>query len=723
MLAANQKNLRARAKTTSKGLTIDPRFAQDFFRSNRPGVPSVILEEGSATEQLSPVDYQDNNGSQRKADPKPRALRVDTKLAREIYKVENSGFSANSRLAWKVGHAESPRLAEAMLNKNWRSNRQHLENSSPDMNGQLWSAPPEQSKFLGEDKVKPRRGDEYETVDYAQNLKRTAYRCRRPEEVKPELVPFTKPESISADLCLSAPATKTEFSTAEIGTEERSAKYDPRIYQPSIKSIVRLDQMTPIKRAGYENILSWDEKHTDSNTHRRLRGSSSLTVVSLADSPEGWETVDFPYAEIRPVKGDERYAMELSGVEEKIRNQLSTLVEPQSAGLPPEYLRKEYEEIREERRRAMTLAQSTVENRGRRGRVVSDQGPRTETPSDTQFNNLLGKLNKLCAPRLRAFTVNDKDKDNSGGCAPLVGPGKRMRAVDPQSPSGDSGIGGLSPKGRKRSSTLNPEANEFRFETQEKQSPTTSECKPVILSPLTTTGLAQTSDQPSGPMDPIRVLETRVAELEAQIARQGSSHGQTAHQKRIKEYKATRAPYGVGEPMVPGGCVHHLGMNRNIRVPTGYQATYPTPPTLPIPNFAMGLGGIPANPMAVTRYGLLPQSGLNFPTNALPNGFLDQVNPPQAAVPFGNNGVMAPNPPAPATGTPLWVKNVFGPKPVSKPDRPFRPGDGVQAVRQQEYEEYLEHLRATDPNYALSCKQRQARRADRLRSGVQKIPC
>ncbi|KAJ3570899.1 hypothetical protein NPX13_g5567 [Xylaria arbuscula] len=720
MLTINKKNTRPRAKTTSKGLTIDPRFAQDFFRSNRPSVPSVILEEGSTAEQIAPADREKNNGFQRRADLKPGALRVDTRLARETCKAENSGFSAHSRLAWKVGHSESPRLTEAMQNKNWRSHRQPFENTSPDANGELWSAPPEQSKFLVEDKGKPRRGDEYETIDYARGLQRTAYRCRRPDEVKPELVPFTKPESISADLCLSAPATKTEFSTAEMETQERSVKYDPRICQPSIKSIVRLDEMTPIKRAGYENILGWDEQHAESRAGRRLCDSSSLTVVSLADSPEGWETVDFPYAEIRAVKGNKKFAMGLSDVEEKIRNQLSTLVEPQSASLPPEYLRKEYEEIREERRKAMALAQSTVESRGRRGRVVSDQGPKTETPSDTHFNNLLGKLNKLCAPRLRAFTVNDKD--NSGGCTFVIKPPEKSTRVEPTSPSGDSGIGGLSPKGRQRSSTLNPEASEFCFTTQEKQSPATVETKPAVPTPPIVTDLAQPSHQVSGSMDPIRILETRVAELEAQIARQGSNHSQAAHQKRGKGYKATQGPHRASGPVVPGGGVHYPGMNRNIEGPTGYQTTYPTLPNFPMPNLAMGAGGIPSNPMAVTGCGALPQIGLGFPTNAMPNNILNQINLPQVAMPFSNNGA-ATTPTPPATGTSLWVKTVFGPKPVSKPDRPFRPGDGVQAVRQQEYEEYLEHLRATDPTYAMSCKQRQARRADRLRSGAPKLSC
>ncbi|KAI0521898.1 hypothetical protein F5B22DRAFT_509271 [Xylaria bambusicola] len=710
MLTTNKKNLRARARTTVKGLTIDPRFAQDFFK---PSTATVILEDSPQNDQPLLGGRNDKHDSQRKVGLK--GLTVDTKLARETCNAENSGIPANVRLARKVSYVESPRLSEAMLNNNWRKHRHPLEVSSPE---QLWSAPPEQSKFIGAVKAKPCRDDEHQAIDYAHSLERTAYRSRRPEEVKPHLIPFTKPESVSADLCLSAPATKTEFSTAETGTDKCSAKFDPGIVQPSIKTLVRLNEMAPTKRAGYENILSWDEQNA-CNTRRRLNDSSSITIVSLADSPESWETIDFPYAEIRAVKGDMRFERELSNVEETIRNQLSALVEPHSAGLPPEYLRKEYDEIREERRKAISFAQSTLEARSRRGRVVSDSiAPSAETPSDTHFNNLLGKLNKLCAPRLRAFTVNDKD--NSNGRDRSKSPEKGMK-VDPQSPSGDSGIGGLFPKGRQRSSTLNPKAIEFHCTGQEQQCTVSIEPKQAVSSPAVTMNLVQASDQPSESMDPLRVLETRVAELEAQIARQGSSQDQFARQRWGKGYRTNQASYKVTGPAAHGGGILHPGVNRNLPGPADYQTAFLTPPGPSIPNFAIGAGGVGANPIPATGYCTLPHNAQGFIPNGMPNGFLNQINPPRPSIPFGGNGVMMPNPPA--TGTPLWVKNMFGPKPVSKPDRPFRPGDGVQAVRQQEYEEYLEHLRATDPTYALSCKQRQARRADRQRSGAQKVLC
>ncbi|KAI1422956.1 hypothetical protein F5Y12DRAFT_798921 [Xylaria sp. FL1777] len=712
MLIGHKKSLRARAKTTLEGFTFDPKLSQDSFNANSRSIAAKVC---SKNEPSTTGGRETKNASRSRADLK--SLTVDTKLARDTYKAENASVAANTRLARKASYFDPPRLSEAMMNRNWRNPRHPLEESSPDMTEPLWSAPPEQSKGPSQVTTKSRRDDDFEVIDYDHGLKRAAYRCRRPDDVVPDLIPFTKPESISADLCLSAPATKTEFSAAEIGTEERSAKYDPSVFQPSIKSIVRLDEMVPTKRAGYERILNWDEQHVDPKARGRFRDSSSITIVSLADPSECWEAVDFPYAEIRAVKGNTKFGIGLSDVEETIRSQLSTLVEPQSAGLPPNYLRKEYEEMQHERRKAMALAKSTLGTHGRRDGAACNRGASgAEGVNDTQFNDLLGKLNKLCAPRLRAFTVNDKDELE--GRSHTNEPEDVMKA-GPHSPSGDSGISGLSFGGRQRSSTLNPEASEFRFTTHEKESPTINGCEVTVSGPAASTNFVPTSEQTSGPTDPIRLLETRVAELEAQIARQESKQGQFARSRWAKGYKTNQVPFGAKGcgSMIHGGGIRHPGMNRNLQGPTGYQAAYSPLSCQPPHSFAMEAGRMPPNPVPVIGYGALPQNGAVLPPNGMPSGLLDPSNTTQAMLPFGGHGALVPT--KPATGTSLWVKSMFGPKPVSKPDRPFRPGDGVQAVRQQEYEEYLEHLRATDPNYALSCKQRQARRADRQRPGPQ----
>ncbi|KAI1088478.1 hypothetical protein F5B19DRAFT_505641 [Rostrohypoxylon terebratum] len=64
----------------------------------------------------------------------------------------------------------------------------------------------------------------------------------------------------------------------------------------------------------------------------------------------------------------------------------------------------------------------------------------------------------------------------------------------------------------------------------------------------------------------------------------------------------------------------------------------------------------------------------------------------------------------------------FGPKPVTKPRVPPRIGDPNFAKHQQEYEEYLEIMRATNPEYARQCRDRQAKRAERHRSSRSSHP-
>ncbi|KAI1165665.1 hypothetical protein F5B18DRAFT_649614 [Nemania serpens] len=692
-----KKGFRARARDTFKGLTIDTKIDQDSHKVETPSVGIMGNSDRKSAVQRS----RENKDFQGKTEPKLKGLMIDTKLAQDA---QNASFTVDNRLARKATTTDVPRLSEAMMNRNWRKPRQSMEERSSDTIEPPWSAPPEKYKFPNEVKIKHQREDEHEVVDYDRGLERVAYRCRRPEDVKPELVPFTRPESVSADLCLSAPATKTEFSEAEVGTEERAAKYDPSVFQPSIKSVVRLDDMAPTKRAGYEKMLNWNEQHAGLERGMRwdLCDASSITTVSLVDNSSSWESVEFPYAEIRAVKSGKKFEIELNGVEEIIRNQLSALVEPQSAGLPPEYLRKLYEGRREERRKAMALAGSTIGARGRRDGMPSKQETSgMEGADNPQFSNLLGKLNKLCAPRLRAFTVNDKDE--------AYIPSHTNRTQDAtevelqHSPSGDSAISGLSPEGRKRASTLNPEAVEFRFNTREKKSPVANESDSSLVS---------VAKKISEPTDPIRQLETRVAELEAQIARHESKKVQSPHERWAKGCKTNHTPYGTKSYgfVLPSGGAQHPVMNGGIQSPVGY------PPHPLLPAFAMGAGGVYPKPAPVTG-----QNGLGFPLPIVPTGLANQCNNTQAMIPLQGHGASAP--PKPASGTPLWVKSMFGPKPVSKPDRPFRPGDGVQAMRQQEYEEYLEHLRATDPNYALNCKQRQARRADRLRGGQKKLLC
>jgi hypothetical protein len=695
-----------------------------------------IIKESSDVEPAMPMGTENKKGLRIKG----IALKVDTKLAQEVYNGDSAGGAAKPLR--KATNAETSKISEAMMNKNWRNPRQRFEYditvSDPD---DIWSAPPDKPNFSGETRVKPQRNDENEVIDYERGLKRVAYRCRKPEDVRPELIPFTSTEDVDPSLCLSAPATKLEFLDAEIGGKERSEKYNPSVFQPAVKAVVRLDQMAPIKRAGYEKIIGWDENADPNN---QLQESSSITAVSKAGPDDfDWEKIEFPFAEIRPVKGEHRFPTELNGVEKTLRKQLSELVVPQSAGLPPEYLRKEYQVLREERQKAINRLKSRI-NDGPALKEVPENLDQEEVANegnkDNRLNALLGKLNRLCAPRLRACTFDNPDNAQNA-----------ENKDKKNSPSGDSGVSGLSPKARKRSSSLNPAAVEFRCTTQ--QHAGTAGCSPASIPGLS--GPATSVVAPAeyyASKDPIKLLETRVAELEAQIARQQSKKTQYGRQKWAGANSMPYVPGQNNQTVARGASCH--GMNGALHGLTGYAApqNFPLHQTQPGRVFGPGMQAGPI--VTANHYGFAQAQNGMAPNIAVPtiaqevipcrdnglagqpntlqqpvacreNSFTSQPNMPQASAPYH---VCGPSPAGAAGGTGAavgtggttgWVKSMFGPKPVAKPKGPFRPGDMTQAMRQQQYEEYLEHLRATDPSYAMKCRQRQARRADRRRLGTQ----
>jgi hypothetical protein len=664
--------------------------------------------------------------SKRTSRVKSLGLKIDTKKAQDSYKTRLS-------VTQKAVNDEAPKLSEALANRNWRNHDDPVS-----MGPMITSAPATKTKFsIDEVKVKPQRHDEHDTIDYDRDLKRTAYWSKRPGGADVNLIglmgsgggvddddiPAMKYGGFDADLVTSAPATKTEFSKAEIGVDEQSNKYIPSVSYHSTRSMVRLDGMAPTKNAGHEKTIRWGDQQADPNGNKNgsfLPDLRSIAAVSPAEmSASSWEHIELPYAEMRSVNHERKFQRGLSHIEADVAGQLAKLVEPLSAGLPPKYLRAEYEERQKERKEF--LAHNV------------DSGRKT-SGTENRYIALIGKLQDQ-ATRLRSRTLNDRDH--------FYGPNssddpENTASGDPQqrSASRDSGISGLSSGSRGRSSTLNPQAEEFHFTTQD-QHPHESDSGisgyPVDREELINTKEVLYSD------NPLKLLTTRVAELEAQLARQQSKKEQHGRQNQKwgigngnghgneNGWQANKAPYGPKQNGNGRRGPHHPAMNRGVQGPTGYQVAQSVP-VQPVPTHQAqyGAGGSQVNPMAVVPYQYgITQNGPGFPSNAMTNGFAGQSNALQPIAPLGV-------PAAPASQkagfygaaksvmstTPLWVKNMFGPKPVSKPGRPFRAGDQVQAMRQQQYEEYLEHLRATDPAYAMKCKQRQARRADRSRFGM-----
>ncbi|KAI8629974.1 hypothetical protein F5Y19DRAFT_66179 [Xylariaceae sp. FL1651] len=656
---------------------------------------------------------------------KALGLTINTSLASND-NVDGSNHIATASLLKHVDSLgkkdEVPKLSEALLNTDWRNNRRRRGDST-EKYPPLLTAPPEKLAFSREEiKVKPQRSNEHDN----------GYGLRRYRE-----------SPIDHEFIFSAPATKKEFFEAQEEAEPQPAGIiietefaEQRMKRSSgignLKPIVRLNEMTPTTRGGFEKILYWDQQHGSPNTSQRgslLHGSSSITAVSPADlSATSYDKVEFPLAEICAVKGAKRFLPGLSGVEATIRKQLAKLVEPRSAGLPIDYIREDYEEGQKALHRA---AEFDLDGHND-GAETDDKGSDTDGSKQARFNALLGKLQKSAAQRIRSYTVNDKDDSQD----PSASEGSENVANGhiQRSSSRDSAISGFSFRGRKRSSTLNPEASEFRITSQTHQPAVLNDCVSVIPSHPVPTNQVENSQAPAT-TDSIRLLETRVAELEAQLATQRSSGAPAVAQNSTIGWNINSAPYRhmPHGPAVIGGGAYSPAMNGQAQGPAGYQNSQPIPAQQAQPGFAARAARQPMNMMPPMPNSGFVHNSAELPLNPISAGFVGgQINPSQLAFPSGLPAAPQPGYPQsgfhgagfqavaglPATGPPqgsqVWVKNTFGPKPVPKPKGPSRPGGPTQAQRQQEYEEYLEYLRTTDPTYALKCKQRQARRAARV---------
>jgi hypothetical protein len=132
-------------------------------------------------------------------------------------------------------------------------------------------------------------------------------------------------------------------------------------------------------------------------------------------------------------------------------------------------------------------------------------------------------------------------------------------------------------------------------------------------------------------------------------------------------------------------------------------------------NVAFPFGACQDPMQSMASPGLLSSLGLVTPIGKWPSitGFGNQLDLPTANLPFQSCAV-APNPLMGINTTPQLPYNpTLGssgyspcPPPVSKPTLP-------DPIHQQQYEEYIEWRKANEPGYALACKSRQQRRAQR----------
>ncbi|KAI0005238.1 hypothetical protein F4779DRAFT_621105 [Xylariaceae sp. FL0662B] len=700
---------------------------------------------------------------------KARGLVINTDVPREglTYKyADGESFSQlvtapprKQEFEATAKRSPAPKLSEALKNTDWRNNRRRRDDiAEPFAFGCLPTAPPEKLVFADDEGKKPKKKLRIDTSVA------NGYGVRRYRDTP-----------IDPDLIRSAPATKQEYDDVEDESEHECGVENDELdgvetfqVPPSVneKPLIRLQAFTPTTRDSFEKILAWGPESEQTTDGSWSSGMSPLTQVTPIDPKDNsYAEVNFPLAAIRAVKNAKRLRIKgWDDIDEDVKKNLAQLEVPRTAGLPVDKLRIEYEKAKDALARKGVLEDPAIqslqlEGCRRKTDFSSKAAFQREVEADqARFDALLDKLNKSAAPRLRARSIIDikpphwtrdserQHKDSSEGTSEgtsgessqKTGGSSDAQSM-PRKTSHDSGVSGVrdDESTKKGATILNPKAAEFNFSS---------------FNPMAGNSLSANQDQPKhndiiydGLPSAARVPSNSNTDLKAMIARMNERMNDLEAELALAKAQASGSQDSVSsaEKNLIQSITNQLHLNPAQNGQVQQQA-----PTLP------GAGhDFVAHKHSASSFGL-PQHFHNFspsfqpaglPANGAPSvapqdhpqhtggGFL--IMPPAAFNPMPGHyfqpspllglqmGPQAPvtkpqteNRPAGSGPTPAYMNNPFGPKPVRKPKGPFRAGDMQQAQRQQEYEAYLEYKRATDPDYANQCRQRQARRAERHRS-------
>lgn len=519
------------------------------------------------------------------------------------------------------------------------------------------------------------------------------------------------------------------------------------------------------------SIFSQRERsfNASSNYSTKLTGMRSVAAKTSSEVlGHDLTSVQFPAAEIREIKNAKRLQLKRMAnwnqVDESIRDSFAQLEAPRTAGLPIEQEREKHSNIRQDGRQAVATmgvledpSVQSIQLNGQTRMGASTDSAQRETQERKRFDAILAKLNKSSAP---ARLVDDPAIISMKPASCITIPGKVAGGTERRL-SNDSAISGICAPSPQRaisqkSSTLNPTASEFpfSFEQSQKQQPATFGFGgPSKFNRPSVMGFFE-EPMPAAPApstyDHNQALLERLANLEVQI-------------EQLSELQALQAQKRAIAQQLNIASSFNGSVAQQFNNPSGFNGSYPQVPMLPpndinmqllaargllpqpgsVPPMAINMPVYPPSgpgpvsfnpgPMAmVPPPGVFPNANTGFPVPPPPDfaiphihGLPSMSNPhipaphmPQIPVPAMQDFINGPKPMGPAS-TPVYIPNgALGPKPVRKPKGPARPGDPAWAKAQQEYEAYLEWRRANDPQYHQQCKERQNKRADRLKSSL-----
>ncbi|RYO76621.1 hypothetical protein DL766_003727 [Monosporascus sp. MC13-8B] len=631
---------------------------------------------------------------------KARGLRINTNLPPGVFHssstdekvTRKSGIFAQVATAPAAKQALStenckpatPKISEAMLSTDWRKNCRP-QNRPP-------TALPKKVLFSSDD-IKPKKL-------YIDTAAANIYGMRRYRETH-----------IDPEFIHSAPATKQEYGLAcededdpnhhiERGQLINTQEVDPRHF-------VHLKGFTRIQSEDLKRIWDQDGQAQGSAPTKESSSASPFSpfmIVSPVNGVNGFQSMEFPLAEIREVRNSKRFcAKRFEDLDNSINQRLSALEPPRTAGLPIEMLGQEYERDqakKEEQSRFEALLQKLQARR-----KSATTCPHSRRPSIADI-------------KPPYWTKDVEEKDPASQVARRVPVQRR--------PSHDSAISGISIEDEKKPRSLNPEASEFRI-------PSSKETPAQILS-----------------MENFLELSHKVESLKAELAREKLMNENAI----LSNIQLALNPQGY-LPVSTGVAQGPTSSNTTQLLPDPsvlpqHQTTQPaTPQYLAQHPYSIGPLDLTYDPAGKhsNRTRIMAPPGLPAPIQTQQNGVgmsqpcmtTENVMVSAGSQPIYVHNGLAAGPPASTypttTGSGLLNSNdiniphrgipstipaptyPLGPRPVRKPRGPVRQGDVRQAMQQQEYEMYLEHKRATDPEYAKACKARQQRRAEKQRAG------
>ncbi|KAI0386724.1 hypothetical protein F5Y04DRAFT_288599 [Hypomontagnella monticulosa] len=621
------------------------------------------------------------------------------------------------------------RMSEALANSDWRNNRPDATRSRGAPLVPPSTAGPEKTEFQAAGGVPIKTL----TIDTSM----TGPRHYRGTPVDPDFIH-------------SAPLTKTDYKVAEDKSEsyDIARSLDPhyetklQTQPPTTKPIIELGPLAP---ATHQKIDRWcdlnltvtkkgNDGFEDKWSYRNIP-LKAIPVSHSRDSTSTDDDISFPAAAVKAIKSSKRfYAAGWDSLDKEVQKNLSKLEAPRTAGLPPDHLRAEYDRGQHAIATKAVMTDPAVQSMEAGGRYHSSvlaSKPELKKAEEEQkrFDALISKLQKRSSSHVSNLSIRSQPfswPDTSDES-------EKPENVAPQraSPANDSGISGVDVKHEKnKSTTLNPLASEFRSSSGLNNKNATALVKYPLdrsenLPPKTTfdsgslpngSNGGDTRSATVGDVQEIfaymNELRTEIAQLKAAAASQQSSNKAEQNlmqqlsniETMVTELNLNQRSFGL--PQAPQGPPPLSLAPGNVTWPGVQPHGYiPTQPQLSSPN---------AGPQFNRPAPYHQHNAFNAP-QAPPF----PMAPPQAGITQAPGipmaGSLAITGPNDFSHLPLHkqAQIAFGPKPVRKPKAPSHPGDQRYAQQQLAYEEYLELRRANDPNFALQCRQRQARRAEK----------